>query len=121
MLRLLIKVNGRLTERKLVKDVEMQGSVWGSIKCTTTLDKINQFMLDNDELKYRYKGDTNIDIGVLGMVDDTIAISKCGIRSIQKNTTLNSFIEAERLTLSSEKVLCYMWENLQNASSPVLN
>ena len=37
------------------------------------------------------------------MVDDTIAISKCGIRSIQKNTTLNSFIEAERLTLSSEK------------------
>ena len=35
---------------------------------------MNQYMLKHDELKYQYKGDNNIDIGVFGMVDDTIAI-----------------------------------------------
>ena len=69
-----IKVNDLLTERKLVKDVEMQGSVWGSINCKTTVDKTNQCMLKHDELKYQYKADNNIDIGVLGMVDDTFSI-----------------------------------------------
>ena len=47
--KIAINMNGRLTERKLVKDVEMQGSVWGSIKCTTTLDRMNQYMRGNSQ------------------------------------------------------------------------
>ena len=37
------------------------------------------------------------------MADSTSDILKCGIKAIEKNSTLNSFMEAERLTLSSEK------------------
>ena len=44
-----------------VKDVFMQGSVWGSLK-----------------------GDPNIAIGVLGMVDDTLGVSECGNAAIRK-------------------------------------
>ena len=36
-------------------------------------------------------------------MDDNLAISKCGINSLQKNATINSFIETQRLTLSEEK------------------
>ena len=39
--KIAIKGNDRLTKRKLVKDVKMQGSVLGSFKCTTTLDILN--------------------------------------------------------------------------------
>ena len=71
-----IKVNNKLTERIHVKDVIMQGSVWGSIKCTTMMDKLNKSMMVEDTLKYHYKNDQNIPIGVLGMVDDTLTISE---------------------------------------------
>ena len=37
------------------------------------------------------------------MVDDNLAINKCGITSVQKNAVINSFMETKRLTLSEEK------------------
>ena len=37
------------------------------------------------------------------MVDDNMAINKCGISSVQKNAVINSFMETKRLTLSEEK------------------
>ena len=98
-----IKINNKLTKRIPVKDVIMQGSVWGSIKCTTMMDRLNKAMMKEDTLKYYYKNDKNIPIGVLGMVDDTITISECGAQSVSKNAVLNSFIENQRLTLSDEK------------------
>ena len=98
-----IKINSNLTARVDVKDVVMQGSVWGSIKCTTTMDKLNKVMLNEDQLKYFYRNDKDIPIGVLGMVDDQLDISECGNQAVQKNAVLNSFIENQRLELSHEK------------------
>ena len=82
---------------------QMQGSVWGSLKCTTSMDILNKTVLEQEEVTYKYKGDPNIEIGVLGMVDDNLGISKCGKSSVQKNAIINSFIETQRLTLSQEK------------------
>ena len=64
------------TSRTDAKDVELQGSVWSSLKCTTMMDTLNQIVMSNEELQYFYKGDRNIPIGVRGMVDDTLGISK---------------------------------------------
>ena len=36
------------------------------------------------------------------MVDDTVTISKCGNTSMEPNSTMNSFIETNRLTLSQD-------------------
>jgi hypothetical protein len=101
--KIAVKVNGQLTKRINVKNVEIQGSVWGSMKCTTLMDQLNKTILTQDNLTYKYKGDDNIQIGVLGMIDDTLSISKCGTPSIQKNSIINSFIETNRLTLSQDK------------------
>ena len=43
--KIAIKVNGQLTKRVNVKSVEMQGNVWGSLKCTTTMDQLNKSIL----------------------------------------------------------------------------
>ena len=67
----------------------MQGSVWGSLKCTSTMDKMNKIAMTEKSLQYQYKGDPSIAIGVLGMVDDTLAIADCGTPSIKKNSFVN--------------------------------
>ena len=98
-----VKINNKISSRILVRNLVMQGSVWGSLKCTTTMDKLNKIALSDESLQYRYKGDPNIPIGVLGMVDDTLGVSKCGQEAIRKNAVINSFMETQRLTLSKEK------------------
>ena len=59
-----IKVNGNLTIRINVSNVELQGSVWGSLKCTTAINQLNKIILPQHELTYKYKGDPNINIEV---------------------------------------------------------
>ena len=39
-----IKVNGKLSSRINVSDVAMQGSIWGSLKCTSSMDRLNNIV-----------------------------------------------------------------------------
>ena len=41
-------------------------------------------MLADDDLTYNYKGNKSIKLGVLGMIDNTLVISKCGTEAVQK-------------------------------------
>ena len=97
------KVNNKLTRRTSAQDLEMQGSVWSSLKCTTMMDNLNKRVMADQHLQYYYKEDKSIPIGIRGMVDDTIGVSNCGNTSVQLNGVINSFIETQRLTLSKEK------------------
>ena len=67
------------------------------------MDTLNKNVMSDKSLQYLYKEDTNIPIGVRGMVDDTLGISNCGTEAIALNATINSFIESQRLTLSKNK------------------
>ena len=40
-----IKVNGKITRRVSIHDKIIQGSVWGSLKCTAIMDKLNKLIL----------------------------------------------------------------------------
>ena len=72
-----VKVDNKTSRRINVQNVEIQGSVWGSLKCTSMMDKLNKHVMSNENLQYFYKNDKSIPIGVRGMVDDTLGISKC--------------------------------------------
>ena len=98
-----IKVNNKLTRRVNAQDVELQGSVWSSLKCTSMMDTLNKIVMTDEDLQYHYKGDKDVPIGVRGMVDDTLGISKCGNKAVQLNAVINSFVESQRLLLSKEK------------------
>ena len=67
------------------------------------MDTLNRTAITDSSLQYQYKGDPTIPIGVLGMVDDTLAVSDCGSNSIIKNAVINSFMETHRIALSQEK------------------
>ena len=79
----------------------MQGTVRGSIFCTTTMDKLGKLVYANEELQYKYKGE--VDTPCLGMVDDILSIQKCSSKALEANAVINAFVESKKLTLSSSK------------------
>ena len=48
-----VKVNNVLSKRFSVRNLVMQGSVWGGIKCTTLMDKLSKIMKNSDTLMYK--------------------------------------------------------------------
>ena len=49
-----VKINNKLSAIILVRNVVMQGSVWGTLKCTTTMDKLNKIAIQDESLHYKY-------------------------------------------------------------------
>ena len=83
-------VNKKNSARVSVKYVIMQGTFWGSLKCTSSKDTMNKIAFSEEDLQYKYKGDPNIPVGILGVVDDTFSISEYGNKSIIKNSFVNA-------------------------------
>ena len=79
----------------------MQGSVWGSLFCTASMDKLGQLAYEEEKLLYWYKN--SVAVPPLCMVDDILAIQECSQASLQTNAVINSFIELKKLKLSSKK------------------
>ena len=79
----------------------MQGSVWGSLLCTSSMDMLGKSLYSKPETLYQYKG---VPIPPLGMVDDIICVTNAD-KSEHMNNHINTFIEHKNLTLSSTK--CY--------------
>ena len=95
-----IKNGTHLTDRFVIDNVVMQGSVWGSLMCTATMSKIGDNAYLNPNICYKYKG--AVDIPPLGMIDDLLCIQKCSM-STTVNTSVNSFIETNKLKLGQSK------------------
>ena len=96
-----IKTSNGISRRELINNVVMQGTVWGSLCCTATMDKLGQLHYMNENLLYKYKG--TVDIPSLGMVDDVLSIQKCSMDAVKANATINAFIESKKLTFSRDK------------------
>ena len=95
-----VKTPNGLSERIDIHNVVMQGSVWGSIMCTTTMDKLGQVAYENPELLYMYKG--VVAVPPICMVDDILSLQKCS-ESSKINAVINAFVELKKLTLSFTK------------------
>ena len=89
------------TERVNIRNVVMQGTVWGSLLCTATMDKLGKLKYNNTKLLYKYKG--TVGVPALEMVDDILDIQMCGVNAVISNSVVNSFIEHKKLTLSKTK------------------
>ena len=95
-----VKVNDVLSKRFNMKNIVMQGTVFGSLMCTATMDKLGKLSYNNEDLLYKYRG--VVDVPILGMVDDILSIQKCS-KSGKANVNINSFIEAKKLKFSEAK------------------
>ena len=91
--------------------------MFGSLKCTTSFDKLAKEVYSRPELLYMYKGVTAVP--PLLMVDDILTISKCSPTALAMNSTVNAFIESKKLRLGHKKcVAIHVGKN--KGSCPVL-
>ena len=96
-----VKTPSGQTKRILINETVMQGSVWGPLCCTTTMDKIGQKAYKTGSPLYRYKG--MISIPPLGMVDDELTIAECGPNATLTNVVMNNFTESKKLKFGIKK------------------
>ena len=68
---------------------------------TSVMDKLAKVFYSDPNLVYMYK--KNVKVPVLGMVDDVICVTKCSSSTVAANATINSFMELNKLKLSSGK------------------
>ena len=50
-----------------MSEIIMQGTVWGSLFCTVSIDQLEKKTYEMPDILYKYNG---VDIPTLGMVDD---------------------------------------------------
>ena len=49
-----VKTNGVISKRMNIKEIIMQGSVWGSICCVVLMDKLGKLAYKNPDILYYY-------------------------------------------------------------------
>ena len=96
-----VKTSSGKSTRVNIRNIIMQGTVWGSLLCTATMDKLGQLAYTNDNLAYKYKG--VVKTPSLGMVDDVLSVQKCSDDALKANAVINAFVEGKKLTFSSKK------------------
>ena len=78
--------------------IELQGSVFGPIKCSLQMDTLGRDSLRTGVGIFKYKN--SVDIPALAIFDDVMGMAVCGDQSIELNAIINS-----KLRLSHKK--CY--------------
>ena len=79
----------------------MQGKVTGPGQCWNQIDTYGKECLKDSKLLYYYKNE--VGIPPLGMVDDVVAISRCGSDSEAMNAFLNQKTNIKRLQYGPDK------------------
>ena len=76
--------------------ITQQGGTWGPISCSNSIDKIGK-QCNEVKMSYCYYYKDVVKILPLSMVDDLMAVSKCGLNSIIVNAYINTKIETKKL------------------------
>ena len=79
-----------LSKKVNISNIVIQGTKWGSLMCTTTMDKLEQLAYENADLLYMYKG--LVAVPPICMVDDVLSLQKCS-----ESRKINAFIICQRL------------------------
>ena len=96
-----VKTPCGLTEEFTVNRSIMQGSVFGPIKSTVTIDTLGRDCEKYNQGLFKYKG--VLSILPLALIDDCLGISKCGADAVEMNAILNTKIISKKLRLSAKK------------------
>ena len=100
--KIAVKTPFGITKRVDLNKVVAQGEINSPLKCSITVDSIASEHVTNlkDHL-YHYKD--SVPIPPLGMVDDTIGISNCGLDSVLMTAHLNAQTNIKKLQFGEDK------------------
>ena len=99
-----VKTPVGVTEEFMLSDIEMQGTVPAPLKCAGQMYSLGRKCYSEENYMYKYNGSCYVPS--LGMIDDTIAATKCGIQSVEMNALINTFIESNKLSFNTSK--CFL-------------
>ena len=91
---------GGSTERRKLKEIEMQGTVIAPLKCSVQIGDLGERSLEA-EIGIKYKG--CLSLPPLSYIDDVLTASNCGIDSIKMNAIVQEKISARHLKLGPTK------------------
>ena len=97
----IVKTPAGPTEEFKLKELIMQGSVFGPIKSTVQIDTLGRDCIKNNQGLYKYKN--VVSIPPLALIDDCLGFSTCSTDAVQMNSILNSKVTSKKLRLSSDK------------------
>ena len=114
-----VKTPSGHTRRTDVKKIVLQGTVFGNLKCTSTMDKVGKNAYLSKKPICIYK--SIVEIPPLGMVDDELVITKCGNDSVISNAIVYTFIESKKLRVGKTKCFkIHVGESKSNLICPNL-
>ena len=93
--KIAVKTHHGMMRRITTENIIMQGTVWGTPACTSTMDQLAKIVYSDTSLQYKYKGE--VVVPPLMMVDDILTLQKCNNESLNLNALTNAFIEGKKL------------------------
>ena len=93
------KTASGITKLMTIEENIMQGTVWGSLLCTCTMDNLSKEAYKTPEELYIYKG---VPIPPLEMVDNILTVTNVE-NTLNMNNRVNTFIEHKNFRLSKTK------------------
>ena len=92
----LVAVNNAVgqTNRVDIQEIAQQGGTWGPMMYSNSIDVVGKYAKEKIK-SYNYKN--IVPVIPLAMVDDLLAVTSCGVDSIEMNITINTLIELKRL------------------------
>ena len=90
-----------MTERMSMKQIVMQGEIFGPLCCSVTIDTIGKECIKEKKNLYYYK--KKVAVPPLAMIDDLLCISKCGINSVKTNAFINAKSNIKKLQFGVSK------------------
>ena len=89
------------TKEFILNSIEMQGTVSAPLKCTGQIDSLGRNGYTNQTALYIYNN--NCFVPILGMIDDTLGMSVCGVDSVELNAFINTTMESRKLYFNTSK------------------
>ena len=95
-----VKTQGGLTDRQVIKNSVLQGDTFGSLLASVQVDTIAKDV-EKADVGYRYKDE--LQINILGLVDDIIGVSEAGHNAQIMSTILNLKSAEKTLQFGTKK------------------
>ena len=83
------------TDRVKIPTIVQQGSGWGPMECSVSMDKLGKMCRERGIHQYKYKG--IVRLLPLACIDDLLGFAQCGNKSVELNTFINTHIEMKKL------------------------
>ena len=96
-----VKTPFGMSERQTVKQIVLQGEVFGPLQCSVTIDTFGKECLEENKHLYLYKGE--VGVPPLAMVDDVVCPAVCGLDSIEVTAFLNAKSKCKKIQFGVDK------------------